>query len=519
MTIAVLVWLFQGCVQKNQDTTGTEDQDMIITRISDYSVNIDYVPVEDSAITNAVKDEIFIQKGVDNTHLNISTMDGIVKLEGEVNNILERDRAANIAQAIKGVRGVINEISVVSKEISDADILVLLRQALVRNPTTEKIDITPSVVDGKVILNGSVESWQEKRIAGYVAKGVSGVQSFENNLIVDQESFRPDSEIETDVSSMLEWDTRVDNEMIDVNVEDATVYLSGIVGSVAEKTHAKNLAMMSGAKDVVHHELIVERWARDTEMRKSKYIYRSDNAIKEAINDVLLYDPRVNRFQINVGVEDGSVTLVGVVTNMNAKDVAEQNAKNIVGVWNVNNRIEVKPPEMIEDSIAERNVEVTISSDPYLEKYEITANVTDGKLLLTGLVDNSFEKNRAEQISSYVKGITDIDNELAIDGENYMPYVYDYSFHTYYPQDKVETEFENIKTDNEILSNTEEQIFWSPFVNEEEVDVSVDQGIVTLSGTVQTPRERIHAEKNAYEAGAITVENEITVAYGPNPAN
>ncbi len=510
---------FQSCEYQNNTNASDSSQEMTISRTSDYSVEISYLPVEDSSITEIVNDEFLIQKGVEGANINVSTVEGIVTLTGKAQSILEKERAVNITQSIKGVRGVIDKIDVAESERSDEDLQILVGQALVRNPSTELLDLTPKIGNSTVTLNGSVESWQEKFIAERVVKDISGINSVDNNIIVHEREFRPDSEIKKDIESILDWDIRVDNELIDVNVENSVVYLSGIVGSVAEKTLAKQLSMMTSVKDVVHDELTVERWARDDETRKSKYSFRSDDEIKSAISDIFLYDTRISRYNLDIFVEDGSVTLTGVVSNINAKEVAEQDASNIVGVWNVKNLIKVEEPSQIQDSLIQANVENAFITDPYLENYEIGVTVSDGNLLLSGVVDNSFERNRAKQIASYIKGITKIDNDLSVNDGNYMPYVYDYSFHTYYVQDEVRTEFENIKTDNEILADTEEQIYWSPFVNEEEVEVTVDNGVITLRGTVLTPRERMLAEKNAYEAGAISVTNDIYVAYGPNPIN
>ncbi len=41
-----------------------------------------------------------------------------------------------------------------------------------------------------VTLNGLVESWQEKRLAGYVVKGVKGVKGIKNQITVDSKTRR-----------------------------------------------------------------------------------------------------------------------------------------------------------------------------------------------------------------------------------------------------------------------------------------------------------------------------------------
>ena len=69
------------------------------------------------------------------------------------------------------------------------------------------------------------------------------------------------------------------------------------------------------------------------------------------------------------------------------------------------------------------------------------------------------------------------------------------------------------KPDWEIREEVKDQLFWSPFVDEAEVCVTVDDGIVTLTGMVDTYSERQSAEDNAYEGGARDMKNNLTVTY------
>jgi HSP20 family molecular chaperone IbpA len=71
----------------------------------------------------------------------------------------------------------------------------------------------------------------------------------------------------------------------------------------------------------------------------------------------------------------------------------------------------------------------------------------------------------------------------------------------------------NWKSDKEISENVKDQLFWSPFVDEDQVNVSVLNGVVTLTGNVETLSERLAAEENAYEGGAKKVKNNLTVNY------
>jgi osmotically-inducible protein OsmY len=61
----------------------------------------------------------------------------------------------------------------------------------------------------------------------------------------------------------------------------------------------------------------------------------------------------------------------------------------------------------------------------------------------------------------------------------------------------------------------EDELWWSPFVDANEVKVEVENGVATLTGAVDTWSERNAAAENALEAGAIQVRNRLDVDYGP----
>ena len=66
---------------------------------------------------------------------------------------------------------------------------------------------------------------------------------------------------------------------------------------------------------------------------------RSDERIKDDINDRLSDDSWVDASDIEVNVENGEATLTGTVTHRNAKRRAEDLAESVSGVTNVENRL------------------------------------------------------------------------------------------------------------------------------------------------------------------------------------
>ena len=68
--------------------------------------------IKDIDITLAVDRQLQIDEGVPAHLIDVRTKDGIVTLSGPVENLLARERAAEIAATVKGVRSVINLIDV-----------------------------------------------------------------------------------------------------------------------------------------------------------------------------------------------------------------------------------------------------------------------------------------------------------------------------------------------------------------------------------------------------------------------
>ncbi len=472
----------------------------------------------DGQITAAVTDELLYDEGVEGAWIDVETDEGVVQLSGTTDNILARDRAVRVAQTVRGVRAVVDEIRVLDAGRADEAIRAAVDDALLSDPATDTWQIGVEVEDGEVTLTGTVDSWQERLLAGKVAKGVRGVLALDNRILVDYQQERRDGEMLAEIERTLDWDSLVDDALIDVVVRNGKVRLSGVVGSLAEKNRATTHAWVMGVTDVDAGKLEIAHWARDERLRENKYVARDEEEIAAAVEDAMLYDPRVSSFEVDASADGGEVTLTGTVDNLRAKQAAASDARNTVGVWRVKNRVKVRPGEYRDDRVESR-VERALANDPYVERYEVGVEVDHGVVSLTGTVDSTFEKSQAEDVAARTFGVVAVDNDLRVaDGYDiltYDPYVddgwYVYDFDWFvYPDLPATT-----KPDWEIATDIRSQLWWSPFVDEDEVSVVVDDGVATLTGTVDTWSERAAATENAYDGGAILVDNDLLVSYGP----
>ena len=472
--------------------------------------------LNDRTITDAVEDELLMDKAVPSHRISVATADGVVTLFGATDNILAKERAARIAMVVKGVRAVVNKIEVDPPILrTDQEIRGDVQDALLTDPATDSYEVGVTVDQNVVTLTGTVDSYQEKQLCEKVAKGVRGVTGINNKIVVAYPKQRSDAEIKAEVEKTLEWDAFVDDALIDVDVKDGKVTLSGIVGSAAEKRRAHMDACVYGSLSVDESKLQVQKWARYEHLKGEKYAQKSAKEIEAAVKDALILDPRVYLFNITPEVADDGTTVIlrGTVDNLKAKRAASQDARNTVGVRNVKNRIKVQPADELSDSKIEEKISEAIMRDPYLESDEISVDVINGVARLYGFVNSFFEKSQADDVASKVKGVIVVDNNLVVQKYStpylYKPYVddeyvLDFDWYRHRPRYP-------LKSDWKIKQDIESELFWSPFVDADQVNVTVENGEATLTGSVDSWSEYGAAQDNAYEGGAVFVDNDLAV--------
>ena len=73
-----------------------------------------------------------------------------------------------------------------------------------------------------------------------------------------------------------------------------------------------------------------------------------------------------------------------------------------------------------------------------------------------------------------------------------------------------------MKSDNQIQKDVMEQLKWEPFLNASEIGVAVKNGIVTLSGQIDTYSKKLSAEKAAKKvAGVKAIAEDIQIGVSP----
>jgi len=470
--------------------------------------------IADGAVEAEVESELLLDPAVQLSKLEVAVDDGIVTLAGTAESLGVKDRATEIAGTVRGVRSIVNRIDVApDPNLPGPELASRVDSALLRNPATESFEIDVSArSDGTVTLEGSVDSWREKNIARTVATHVDGVTGIRNELDIKIAAGRPDREIEDEVEQALKWDTLVNQSTIDVSVADGVVSLTGIVGSPAEASEAVYDAYVRGVRRVDESDLEVSAMGRERDQRRPSLEDVTDPGIKTAINDAMQWDPRVDEDDVDLRVKNGIVSLTGTVHSYAAKRAASGIARRTTGVLAVNDQLVVDPSDPRPDAAIESDLELAFVASPTVDADDVEFSIHDGVVKLTGQVASNYERMRASHLAEDVIGVRLVENELSVEQNEPLghepytdtTYIYDYDWYDYEPT-------QTSLSDAEIAREIRDELWWSPFVDSEGIAIVVDDGIATLTGTVDSWSERESAAENAYEGGAIWVDNDLAV--------
>ena len=469
--------------------------------------------LSDEEITSAVEREVGYDPVAGPQHVTATTEDGIVTLRGVTSNLLAKERAERIAETVRGVRAVVNLVEVQPPAaLPDERIQQYVQDAFAMSPALRLLDITTSVEDGTVTLTGTANSRAAWDLAGTVAKGVRGVREVRNDMDIEWDVTRLDWEIEQEVRESLRFDVLVDHGLIDVQVVDGRVILEGVVGSAAERRQARHNAWVAGVNSVDDSDLSVALWARDEDLREDRYIDLPDEEIEEALELALLHDPRVLGSNVHASSDDGVVTLTGIVMDLRARRAAGETSENTLGVVHVVNQLGVWQETARADSAIIQDLRRAFDRDPILYEEDIAVRISAGIVTLSGSVESSYTRAHAADVASRVEGVVGVVNNLMVADDR--PLLHDPYLWRFEPGRVVwdrPLRYLPEMPDASIRQSIERELYWSPFVDEENVAVTVEDGVATLTGYVTSPREREAAARNAYQGGAVWVENELIV--------
>jgi len=138
----------------------------------------------DADIAQSVLSGLRFNVAVPTNRVQATVENGWVTLEGEVEWQYQKSAAENAIRYLMGVKGVSNSIGI-KPRVSAADVKAKIEDAFARRAQLDANEISVESTDSKVILRGSVHSWDEKEEAEQAAWAAPGVTKVENNVTVN----------------------------------------------------------------------------------------------------------------------------------------------------------------------------------------------------------------------------------------------------------------------------------------------------------------------------------------------
>ena len=123
--------------------------------------------------------------------VSITVYNGVVRLGGVVDLFVQKVQAGNLVMQVPGVKDVKDNITVKGQSAGnngetddDKSLTASVKNALDNNPGHQYEDVNVAVLQGMVQLSGFVETTDQKKRAGDLARAVPGVKNVLNNITV-----------------------------------------------------------------------------------------------------------------------------------------------------------------------------------------------------------------------------------------------------------------------------------------------------------------------------------------------
>ena len=297
-----------------------------------------------------------------------------------------------------------------------------------------------------------------------------------------------DAWITTKVKMALLTGDTVDGLDIDVDTFDGRVTLHGKVDSSVEKAEAESLSrQIAGVSDVRNLLAVVPAASR-------KATQVSDDALAAQVRTVLKRDKALSGSGIEVkSVNEGVVVLAGEAKTLSAHHRAIEDARAVPGVRQVAS--EIRSPDELGDaeiwdggehaSTTEEmksaasdvwittKVKVRLMAEPGLSPIGVNVDTRAGVVTLFGTVPTQDLKVRATAQARDVAGVKGVENELQV-----VP----------------DVAAKRVKAkDQQVLEAVRQRLGARDSLEDADIDVAVENGVVRLTGTVATQRDRLTA--------------------------
>lgn len=207
----------------------------------------------------------------------------------------------------------------------------------------------------------------------------------------------------------------------------------------------------------------------------------------------------LNPFKIDVDVEGTTALLSGEVEEAVDKDLAEQIALGVDGVDKVDNQIKVNPDykpvakakgeqdfgEVVSDATITASVKSKLLWNEHTDGLDINVDTRAGNVTLTGVADSTASKELAERLAVNTEGVRDVTNDLRVETKSSQNGAGTTGTGTAGAADAGDA-----ISDSWITSKVKTTFLLSRNISGSDIGITTHDGVVTLTGAVDSGAER-----------------------------
>ncbi|AGA69488.1 putative periplasmic or secreted lipoprotein [Desulfitobacterium dichloroeliminans LMG P-21439] len=180
---------------------------------------------------------------------------------------------------------------------------------------------------------------------------------------------------------------------------------------------------------------------------------------------------------IHIEVKGDKVSLWGTVDNLAEKDFMGQRIRRVDGVGEVDNSLTVANDGKVTDKDIEKQVNERFAQSNFEEIMHLGCRASRGIVTLLGHLETQSSERLAKRIASQVRGVKEIRSEIDF--------------------------LENAVDDATLVNRVEDAMVASPWVNAHEIKTEARNGLITLTGLVDSQEEMEWAVDTAYQVPGV----------------
>lgn len=273
---------------------------------------------------------------------------------------------------------------------------------------------------------------------------------------------------------------------VDVEVDNGIVKMSGAALSLYAKNQAEEVVRSTkGVRGYLDAVKVIDAEISDTDLQTN-------------VQEALLFDPATESYEIDARAKKGVVELTGEVDSWAEHQLAVEVVAGVLGVREIENRLSIKTPPVRPAREIEAEIERRLKNDVLVDTALLNVKVDAGVVQLSGIIGSDAERARAVS-KAWVSGVSRVDAEdLQVEWWN---------------RDRFENQDSHVfKPDIEIKAAVKDALGYDARINHDDIEVYVNRGRVTLTGTVPGLRSKNQATETAQNTLGVTrVRNYLRV--------